>query len=398
MKKIVKDIVKLVCYPVLGSIYAFLDGKKELENKVVFSSFWGQQYGDSPRSISEKLHEMYPDIRQAWIYRGNPLDIPEYAEVIPWTIRNVQKNLHTSKVWVDSHTKPTYVKKRRGQFYIETWHGGISFKKLEADIIKQSSITTIPQIKHNSKMVDVYISNSSWYTQLYRKSFFYKGNIAEIGFPKSDIFFQREKLKEIADKTRKELCISTDEKIILYAPTFRMDHSLEYYKYDFKQILDIINQKWPGNWKLLIKLHPLMRKKSWDLFAYNSEIINVSEYVNMQGLTIAADIFITDYSSGIFDFALTGKPAFILANDLERYMNEERGFYIEPNKTPFPFSANLNEFSQQVSKFDQNSYQKELNDFFDKLGLRRNGNSAEIICNWINKVICGGVYEFEDND
>ena len=101
---------------------------------------------------------------------------------------------------------------------------------------------------------------------------------------------------------------------------------------------------------------------------------------------------------GIFDFALTGKPAFILANDLERYMNEERGIYIEPNKTPFPFSANLNEFSQQVSKFDQNSYQKELNDFFDKLGLRRNGNSAEIICNWINKVICGGVYEFEDND
>ena len=46
-------------------------------------------------------------------------------------------------------------------------------------------------------------------------------------------------------------------------------------------------------------------------------------------LYLAADAVITDYSSVMFDFCVTGKPMIFLTPDLAEYRDKTRGFYFD---------------------------------------------------------------------
>jgi len=63
----------------------FLGRFHGVEDKVLFESFSGGQYSDNPRSISEKLHELYPGIGIAWILKDGvaaKAGVPDYVKVI----------------------------------------------------------------------------------------------------------------------------------------------------------------------------------------------------------------------------------------------------------------------------------------------------------------------------
>ena len=49
----------------------------------------------------------------------------------------------------------------------------------------------------------------------------------------------------------------------------------------------------------------------------------------MADLLLIADVLITDYSSAMFDFAVTGRPMLFFTYDLERYRDRLRGFYFD---------------------------------------------------------------------
>ena len=46
-------------------------------------------------------------------------------------------------------------------------------------------------------------------------------------------------------------------------------------------------------------------------------------------LYCAADVLVTDYSSAMFDWTVTGRPLLYLASDLEQYASQTRGFYVD---------------------------------------------------------------------
>jgi CDP-glycerol glycerophosphotransferase len=56
---------------------------------------------------------------------------------------------------------------------------------------------------------------------------------------------------------------------------------------------------------------------------------NVSDYPDIRDLYLAADVLITDYSSAMFDFAVTSKPIVLFPYDLDEYRDAVRGFYFE---------------------------------------------------------------------
>ena len=58
-------------------------------------------------------------------------------------------------------------------------------------------------------------------------------------------------------------------------------------------------------------------------------VVDVSFYRDVRELYLAADVLVTDYSSVMFDFALTGKPIVYYAYDLDRFRDEIRGFYFD---------------------------------------------------------------------
>ena len=55
----------------------------------------------------------------------------------------------------------------------------------------------------------------------------------------------------------------------------------------------------------------------------------MSDYPDVRDLYLAADMLITDYSSTMFDFAVTGKPLLFFTYDLAHYRDTLRGFYFD---------------------------------------------------------------------
>ena len=100
-------------------------------------------------------------------------------------------------------------------------------------------------------------------------------------------------------------------KIILYAPTWRDDESIRKGAYRFtnhlpvEQLLEI-----DSSIVILTRLHYLIAE-SFDISAFGSRVIDVSSYPDINQLYLIADLLITDYSSVMFDFALT-KPMLFL--------------------------------------------------------------------------------------
>ena len=93
----------------------------------------------------------------------------------------------------------------------------------------------------------------------------------------------------------------------------------------------------------------------------NPYIKDVSKYSDIQELMLITDVGITDYSSWIFDFLLTGKPAFIYADDIYLY-EDERGFYYPLSTTPFPIAQTSDELQRNIIKFDLQKYENKANE------------------------------------
>lgn len=376
MKEKIKLLVKIIVGQNLYRLFCILP----IQNKVVFSSFSGKRYDDNPKAISKKLYELYPDIKQVWLHHTgyDKFDI-EYANVVEWPSLKVIYELATARIWVDSHHKPCWVVKRKHQFFIETWHGGLGFKQIEADA-ESRTFTEQYCSKHSIKMIDLMISNSKWLTELYRKSFGYQGKIIECGYPKEEVFFND--TGRIEQKVKKDFKIDANTKILLYAPTFRDDKNYsvnDFPKINFHQLLNLLENKTQQKWCALIRLHPLDMKYENDFGPYDKKILNATHYSSMQDLTLATEMFISDYSSGIFDFADLRRPAFLYVPDIDIYV-EKRGLYLKLEDTPFPNGKSQKELFNQIEKFDLKKYTLNVEKFYKRMGYINPQNASEKVC------------------
>lgn len=376
---------------IYGIVLFYLFRVFPLQNKIVFSCFHGMNCDGNPRYISNFLLEKREDIKQVWINRkDNKFELDSNIKIVKWGSIKMIYEMATAKVWIDSHNKPTWIKKRKKQFYIETWHGGLGMKKIEADTEKKYPLKIEKTIKYNSKMADLFVSNSTHLTNIYKRAFWYDGPILEVGFPKNDIFYApKEKLDEIRTKVLKKLNISLNKKVVLYAPTFRDEKNLDVYDIDFKRLKRDLDKKFNDDFIILFRLHPEIRNLSKEFKKINSEIVDASYYDDMQELIIATDIFITDYSSGIFDFASLRRPGFLYAKDIEEY-KKERGLYFDLHDMPFPLAQNNEELEKNIMKFDYDKYKDDLEEFFIQMGLKDNDNSVQKIAEVIEEYIDTG--------
>jgi CDP-glycerol glycerophosphotransferase len=79
---------------------------------------------------------------------------------------------------------------------------------------------------------------------------------------------------------------------------------------------------------LLLRAHHFMAtNRGWR--GGDEFVVDVSDYPDIADLYLATDVLVTDYSSAMFDFAVTGKPILFFAYDLERYRDQVHGFYFD---------------------------------------------------------------------
>lgn len=356
------------------------------KNKIFIFSYYGNQYGDSPKYISEYLVKNYPRNKFDIVWQFNDLeshkDIDGIRVVKTMTLRCLYE-MCTSKVILTNYRTTDLFKKRKGQYYIQTWHSSLRLKQIEKDAENSLPKEYIEMAKEDSKKCDLLLSGCEYSTKIFKRAFWYEGEIFEKGTPRSDMLLKNN--NEISKKVKKKLGINENRKLILYAPTFRKDDSLEVYNVDYKNVIEAVKKKYGGQWSFLVRLHPHLVSKSKELI-YGDNVIDVTKYDDIQELLVPSDILISDYSSLMFDFALTERPCFLYVPDLKEYIKNDRKLYFNIKELPFINSSSNDELIDSINNFDDEIYKSKLKDFYNKVGNFEDGKACENLAKKIEAV------------
>ncbi|MEO0313490.1 MAG: hypothetical protein RL140_720, partial [Actinomycetota bacterium] len=107
-------------------------------------------------------------------------------------------------------------------------------------------------------------------------------------------------------------------------------------------------------------------------------VIDVTTYPDVTELYLAADVLITDYSSVMFDFSVTGKPILFLCPDLEEYVSS-RGFYFDfAEQAPGPILTTSNEVAEAFKNLGkiQVSFNKKYSNWRRKFNDLEDGKAS----------------------
>ena len=380
---IVKEIGFFVIFDGLKIPY-FVSMLFPVNNRSVFvNCFDGNGYNDNPKYIVENLLLKEPNLKIYWLNK-NKKAIPPHQQIVFVTPRSIPAIFRqaTSKIWISTVRMPYYSIKRKNQVYIQTWHGIMAFKKVENQCPEALSPRYRRIAKHDSRMIDYFISANKDLTLLYTDGFWYsKGEILEIGLPRNDNLLKEPSSHSIHDSIKAE-----GKRIALYAPTFRKSGTLDVYKIDYQRVRATLAKRFGGEWVIVVRLHPRLQKKANELVTYNDTVINGSHIKDVQELLAETDILISDYSSISFDYILTRRPVFLFATDIEEY-RKDRDFYMDIYDSPFAVAENNDELVDIISRFDEMEYGKKIEAFMIKHGYICSGDASDIMARKIIQLL-----------
>ena len=356
------------------------------KNKIIFFSYYGTQYGGNPKYISQYIQENYPSDRfdLVWVFN----DLTSKKELM--NIRKVKTmslkyfyELCTAKVVITNYRTTELYKKRKHQFYIQTWHSSLRLKRIEKDAENALPTHYIQLAKKDSKKCDLLLSGCKYSTEIFERAFWYNGEIFEHGTPRNDLFFEKgeDKKREIYERLK----ISHHKKVLLYAPTFRKGNNLDVYDVNYERLSRELVTKFGGEWIVLVKLHPHLASKSAELIS-DRQVMDVSSHDDIQELLLVADALLTDYSSLMFDFSITNKPCFLYVADINEYKSQDRELYFELEELPFVNAQTQEMLEQAIREFDLNQYQHDLELFLRRVGSFEKGRACELLVKRIDEV------------
>lgn len=349
--------------------------------KVVFCSYYGRGYSDSPKAIAEALLATGADVNLQWLVKcpEEGASLPSRIRPVPYTGLSRIYALSTARVWVDNCRKYDRYK-RPGQFYLQTWHG-FALKRIEKDAAANLEPDYIRGCQQDSAMCDLMVSGSAFMTGLYQNSFWYNGAVAAFGTPRNDAFFHPDPAQD--QDLRDFFGLPHDRKLLLYAPTFRSDGGVDAYGLDIQSALNACEARFGGRWSALIRLHPNAASLSRELFPYDgSRILDATGYPDMQVLLSTVQLLITDYSSSMFDYALQDKPCIQFATDIAAYQND-RNFYFPLDGLPFPLAESNDALCQIIRDYDPAPYRLRWKAFQAEQGFCEDGQAAARCAQWI---------------
>lgn len=366
------------CY-ILMRLFSLLFPIKE--NKIFFLSFSGKSYSDNPKAISETLYSLKRnEYNLVWAFRSEAdlSYLPVYIIRCRYNSLVMIYHMCTSKVWVSNFTISRGTYKRKTQYYIQTWHGDRSFKKILHDDVALNPKMWFYETKH----ADLMIAGSAFGEKMLKSSFQYNGKILNVGCPRNDALLK--KSSDVCLRIRNRYHCNDTDNILLYAPTFRQQyyHHQQTVQLDFNKIIEILKITTGKNWKVFLRSHSANASSGFNVKDTDS-VITVTDYPDMNEILQVVDILITDYSSSASDFALSGKLIILFQPDINEYVQEDRELYYDMKKTPFyrfHEADKLYSFLQDYPSIDSVCNDKDILKFY---GSKESGASSMRVANEI---------------
>ena len=280
------------------------------------------------------------------------------------------KELASAKVIIENTNivERLHATKKQNQYLLQTWHGSVLATKVDGDVVMGLGWKHLS--KTCQKTVDYLLSNSSFETEVFRTAYWKTVPSLLVGHARNDVFFKDDAAKgKIRNKVYRELNISKDKKIFLFAPTHRDNVNESYQALNYELIKKALEKRFGGEWQIVVRLHNRLKKQSvkW-LGGLPSYVSNGTLYEDMQELLVAADAGVTDYSSWIFDYVLSGKPGFLIEIGLDEFKNRE-DFIIRLRRHHFQLVKTVQNLQNVLRILMRISMRRIQNDFWKNVAV-----------------------------
>jgi CDP-glycerol glycerophosphotransferase len=293
---------------------------------VVYHSFEGR-FSDNPRALFPVLRERLPDADHVWLVDPEHGDgFPDDVETVTWGTPECIDVLEAADLLVaNTHTDLEW-RKRDGATYLQTWHG-TPLKRIHHDVLWAPE-GRLARLDRDVSQWDLLLSPNAASTPRLCGAFGFDGEVVESGYPRNDVLSAPERDGR-RERLRAELGIAPEATAVLYAPTWRDDAVFAEGGKDFELALDLdaFETRLGRDHVLLLRLHYMLTGRLRT--GPRSAVRDVSSRPDVADLYLAADVLVTDYSSAMFDFAVTGRPQLFFTYDLDDYRDRLRGFYFD---------------------------------------------------------------------
>ena len=299
---------------------------KPNDRLIVFSSFSGKSYDDSPRALYEGMikDHRFDNYELVWDFRDpKKYDIERGSKIKTDTLK-YYTTLLEARLWI------TNVSMYRGleftginSYVFNTWHGS-AIKKIGIDVKGGDGFVS----KSKQKRGDVILAQGLYDVEKFSHAYeMPQQKVLVLGLPRNDELVYNNN-PGIIKELKAQLGIAPNKKVILYAPTYRE------YQRDSKKnsifSLPINIGKWEERlseeFVILFRAHPDVVKV---LNILEDDFVkDVSSYPHINELMLVSDLLISDYSSIFFDYSILERPMLCFAYDYEQY-NAERGVYFD---------------------------------------------------------------------
>jgi CDP-glycerol glycerophosphotransferase (TagB/SpsB family) len=295
--------------------------------RVVFNSFRGS-YSDSPRALYEALRARGDAHEYVWLVQPQRVaDFPDDVETAVFGSPEGRAACESADVVVSNDHLGFDWDKRPGTRYLQTWHG-TPLKRIHNDVLWAPE-GRLAYLDQDIARWDALLSPNAASTPRFRNAFGFTGPVHETGYPRNDVLNapDRDRLRA---EVRAELGIADGVTAVLYTPTWRDDLVFaggDGPQHTFPLDLGEFAAALGEDHVLLLRLHQMVSDRLE--FPAGGPVRDVSAHPDIRYLYLAADVLVTDYSSTMFDFAVTGRPIVNFTYDLDYFSNELRGFYFD---------------------------------------------------------------------
>lgn len=363
----IKILLILIFRAFLRIFYIF----KIDEKRIMYISYDSLQFSCNPKYLYEYLKINRDEFKSVWSFVN-----PQKFKI---NSIKVKKNsvmyfyyLLTSKFIITNTYFGTYIPYRKRQVIVNTWHGGGAYKKV-AMATENSSYNRFFFKIHN-KHISYFISNCEEFTErVLKESFNYNGKVLNFGMPRNTMFYKNGYTNA---EVKNKLNLSKNTRIVLYAPTSVAYLSKGFKMLDVDMMLKLLDEKFGLNFIFLYRLHH--SETNLNIFKEHRNLINVSDYDDMQELLLISDVLISDYSSSIWDFSITHRPIFLFLPDYNLESINKK-LYTPINEWPYPVAFTFEELIKNIRNFDDLAYRTKIDQHQLKLGSYENRDSVEKI-------------------
>lgn len=236
--------------------------------------------------------------------------------------------------------------KRKGQVLFNLWHGTPLMtlgknKKMDFGLIGN---------EQKSFFDADYLLCPNEYTRRcliedYMLENFAKTKLLLGDYPRNDVFYRNERRQEIRHAYHLE-----DKQVIAYLPTWRKNLPEAGAKQRLAQWMEYL-LAWDSlltpSQVVYVKQHPINRLNID--FSTFQHIVPFPKECDTYEFLAASDVLVTDYSSVMFDYLLTGRKIILFVPDKEYFM-ETRGLHMELSGLPFAKTVSVRQLVEEVNQ------------------------------------------------